>query len=160
MDDFPNVILGRTFIPASHADVNYNCIAWAVTSKVRPIWPDDRKILGWPEDKIPREETIASFVSFFELVGFTLCNDDRLEAGYEKIVLYVDTATGKVAHAARQLPNGRWTSKMAQALDAEHPTPQVLAGGLWQVSRFMKRVANGIPQLPELFPPRLLLLAP
>jgi hypothetical protein len=43
-------------------------------------------------------------------------------------------------HAARQLPGGRWTSKLGKAEDIQHDTPGVVAGGLYgNVVAIMKR---------------------
>lgn len=43
-------------------------------------------------------------------------------------------------HAARQLPNGLWTSKLGQLEDITHATPQVIAGSDYgEVMQFMKR---------------------
>jgi hypothetical protein len=150
MDPFPNVIDGRTFFPKSDATADYNCIAWAVSHEVQPIWPDDRKQLGWPE-QIAREETLEAFISFFELCDFSVCQSGILERGFEKVAIYI--RNGLVTHVARQLPNGVWTSKMAQGPDAEHPTPETLCGdGYGLVSRYMRRLAQGKPKLPKLFP--------
>ncbi|MCG8587287.1 MAG: hypothetical protein MI757_21490 [Pirellulales bacterium] len=43
-------------------------------------------------------------------------------------------------HAARQLPDGRWTSKLGKAEDIEHDSANDVAGGLYgEVVEFMKR---------------------
>ena len=34
-------------------------------------------------------------------------------------------------HAARQLPNGWWTSKLGPSFDIEHATPEAVAGGVY-----------------------------
>jgi len=76
-----------------------------------------------------------------------VCRDSELELGFEKIAIY--TRNGLVQHVSRQLASGRWTSKMASGCDAEHVTPEILAGGCWEVSLYMRRIATGEgPQLP------------
>jgi hypothetical protein len=92
--------------------------------------------------------------------GFQVCAFSDLEEGFEKIAIY--TMNGLVTHVARQLPTGRWTSKMAQALDAEHLTPDTLCGeGYWQIALYMRRVATGgPPELPPLEPPAPRILLP
>ncbi|MBI4658306.1 MAG: hypothetical protein HY735_05550 [Verrucomicrobia bacterium] len=43
-----------------------------------------------------------------------------LEPDFEKVVLNVDEQHGRVTHAARQLPDGRWTSKLGPQWDINH----------------------------------------
>ena len=47
------------------------------------------------------------------------CLSDSLESGFEKIALFVDPS-GMPTHAARQLTDGRWTSKLGASVDIEH----------------------------------------
>ena len=50
--------------------------------------------------------------------GYVLCDDGVLEEGVEKVALY---GVGNVfMHVARQLSNGRWTSKLGVSYDIEH----------------------------------------
>ena len=47
-------------------------------------------------------------------------------------------------HAARQLPGGKWTSKLGKAEDIEHDTADVVAGGIYgEVVELMKRPIAG-----------------
>lgn len=75
----------------------------------------------------------------FQALGYETCEeDDRLEPGYEKVALYGSSCV--YTHAARQLTNGRWTSKLGKAEDIEHDTPDDVAGGLYgEVVEIMKR---------------------
>lgn len=159
MNPFPNVAEGITFFPKSDATPNYNCIAWAVTYERQPIWPDDRGQLGWPAH-LPRSETSGAFQAFFESAGFTVCTDGSLEAGREKVAIYV--LNGLVKHAARQRPSGVWTSKMGPGVDAEHTSPHTLTGpGFGYVRLYMSRPYDGKPPtLPPLNPPPPLIIRP
>lgn len=73
--------------------------------------------------------------------------DMSLEPGFEKIAIYAKNVAGKFEpkHAARQLDNGCWTSKLGQADDIEHLTADCITGGstagsdYGQVVRIMKR---------------------
>jgi hypothetical protein len=61
-----------------------------------------------------------------------------LEPGIEKIALYAlnDLPT----HAARQLSNGWWTSKLGPHVDIEHIHPDAIAGGIYgEVVALMSR---------------------
>src|SRR5216684_5426535 len=107
----------------------YNCIAWAskdITRKwdcfVFPLPP----AYHWPKNAIFGDD-LNAFVSVFIVQGYELCPDGLLEDGYEKVVLYVDNF-GEWQHAARQLVDGRWTSKMGDAEDITHQSPDDLGG--------------------------------
>ena len=72
----------------------------------------------WPPTA-PREETLDAFISAFRAQGFVLCANGAHEPGQEKVALFTDAA-GKPTHAARQLANGHWTSKMGTWEDITH----------------------------------------
>jgi len=97
---------------------DYNCIAWAAGDTTRWWWPDpDSDASFWPPG-IPREETIDAFVAAFAALGYAASATDELEVGFEQVAL---SASGTLpTHAARQLPNGRWTSKLGLREDIEH----------------------------------------
>jgi len=60
----------------------------------------------------------AAFREAFANLGYVVCNDDQFEGGYEKVALFA--LAGEPKHVARQLPNGRWTSKLGPMEDVEH----------------------------------------
>jgi len=131
---FPLLVPGA-FRQASPDTSAYNCIAWAAGVTNLNWWPNPYGF--WPPD-VPREETIDAFLAAFATVGFVLCADGTLESGLEKIALYADF--GGPTHAARQLPDGQWTSKLGQSIDITHTTPWVLNGPEYgAIVRFMQR---------------------
>lgn len=71
----------------------------------------------WPSN-IPRNDLVQTFVVMFESLGYQLCETCDLEDGFEKVAIY--SRGDAVLHAARQLHNGNWTSKMGSAHDIEH----------------------------------------
>ncbi|OHB70234.1 MAG: hypothetical protein A2V70_13830 [Planctomycetes bacterium RBG_13_63_9] len=110
----------------SPADRAYNCIAWAVKRMNRWWWPDRMEQCYWPEG-VQRAETLQAFVEAYGTKGFTPCDDPNVEAGYQKIALYAKE--GVPTHAARQLSDGRWTSKLGTCEDIDHMTLEALEGG-------------------------------
>lgn len=110
----------------------YNCIAWAAGNDTRWWWPDASNIGYWPPS-VPREETIAAFVSAYALQGYAQCADSTLEPGVEKIAIYGVAIDSDVmpTHAARQLTDGRWTSKLGNCEDIEHDTLEALNGPVY-----------------------------
>ena len=113
---FPALAAGH-YTLTSPAVPDYNCVAWAAGESDRWWWPDPQGLNFWPPE-IPRLETIDSFRSAFEALGFAKAHDGQPEPGLEKVALFA--RGGKPTHMARQLENGRWTSKMGQSEDIEH----------------------------------------
>lgn len=121
------------YVETSPESTAYNCIAWAVGESHRWWQPG----AYWP---IPPGDDLAALVSLFRWLGYEHCDDDDLEPGYEKVALYADEAD-EWTHAARQLPDGRWTSKLGQSMDIAHRTPAALVGDTYGTVRaLMKRL--------------------
>ena len=73
----------------------------------------------WPPEA-PNEETLSAFVAAYATVGYSLCQDGKQEEGFEKIAIYADPSTGTPTHAAHQLVDGRWESKLGSCVDIQH----------------------------------------
>jgi hypothetical protein len=113
-----------------------NCIAWAAGRKYGLWWPRNLDA-HWPS-YAPNEETVAAFEAVFNGLGYSNCKDGSLEEGYEKIAIYARGS--KPTHAARQLADGRWTSKLGDCPDITHEDLRTLEDGYYgQVARIMKR---------------------
>lgn len=125
------------FTETSPATDAYNCIAWAAGQADEWWWPDLDGMSYWP-DGVPREETVSAFVRAFGTIGYDPCPDGDREPGSEKIAVYAD---GHVpTHAARQLPDGTWTSKLGADVDIIHTTPHGVEGGVYgRVCCFLRR---------------------
>lgn len=105
----------------------YNCIAWALGISTRK-WDCNDLNAYWPPS-LPRDHWIGTIMLLFAGEGFSVCMDDAPEPGFEKIALYA--FVGQFTHVARQLDDGRWTSKLGNAETITHPSPDNLAGGLY-----------------------------
>ncbi|MCB9951776.1 MAG: hypothetical protein H6824_12415 [Planctomycetaceae bacterium] len=118
----------------SNRDVKYNCIAWAA-GDVNHWWEPGRY---WPVDIARDEYGIGALEAAFASLGYAECPDGSLEAGFEKVALY---GSGFMyTHAARQLPDGTWTSKLGKSEDISHDLPEDVAGGMYgEVVQFMRR---------------------
>lgn len=106
----------------SPVDRKYNCIAWAADDATAWWWPDQFNIGKWPAEA-PRAETLAAFQEAYGMLGYMRCDNGAHEPGVEKIALYAAReADGTLSptHAARQLENGNWTSKLGDLEDIEH----------------------------------------
>ena len=114
---FPN-LRSSGYRITSPESPEYNCIAWAAQDTERWWWPDPFDTYYWPQG-VSRQETVAAFVQAYAELGFIRCESNAFEPGVEKIAIYVDSS-GKPTHAARQLPSGKWTSKLGESEDIEH----------------------------------------
>ena len=135
---FPNLKKDGYSITSPASSV-YNCIAWAADENDKWWWPDDDGFGYWPES-VPREETIAAFIIAFETIGYALCDDWINEEGFEKVALYAKQH--KPTHAARQLNNGLWTSKLGQEEDIEHHLAGIQGDVYGEVVAIMKRQSS------------------
>lgn len=136
--DFPKLKPGE-WEQSSDPDDAYNCIAFAVYDN-RQFWdPDMIGVRGyyWPPG-IPRDFTVPTLVRLYELHGFITCNSADLEVGYEKVAIYGIDNEG--THAARQLEDGGWISKLGPDEDIEHNDLEGLESDLYgRVKVFMRR---------------------
>ncbi|MFM9909954.1 MAG: hypothetical protein ACKVOW_11420 [Chitinophagaceae bacterium] len=133
---FPNSKVDP-FLVTSPQTAHYNCIAWAYGDNSKWFWPDISNIYYWPLE-IPREEKVEYFVLLFKSIGYEVCNNGDLEEHYQKIAIYTDKF-GKPTHAARQLENGFWTSKLGQHFDVTHTIFSMQDGSYGNVALFMQR---------------------
>jgi hypothetical protein len=134
--DFPH------FTPDNHRITSpktpeYNCIGWAAGETDRFWWPAHHPDAYWPPN-IPRTPTVDAFIAAFATKGYAVCENGNLEVGYEKVVLYVNQ--DGPTHMARQLPDGKWTSKLGRSFDIEHSDPSVVNGSAYGwVSTYLRR---------------------
>ncbi len=139
-DVFPG-LRGSGYQRTSPGDQVYNCIAWAAGATDAWWWPiGDHPRIYWPEGA-NREETLDAFRAAFAVQGYSECDSSTLEPGQEKIALFADSS-GCPTHAARQLANGRWTSKLVEREDIEHELSDLEGEVYGSVACFMKRPAR------------------
>jgi hypothetical protein len=97
---------------------DYNCIAFAADIDTKWWWPDADGDAEWPIKR--REVTLDCFIEAYETLGYRKCRSPRQRRGFEKIAIY--SRHGEPTHAAKQLPDGRWKSKLGDWEDIEHNT--------------------------------------
>jgi hypothetical protein len=129
---FPS-LRGKDYKLTSPIDRGYNCIAWAAGCNHRFWWPNSY----WPLDA-PTEVTLSAFKQMFEIIGFVECETSAIEEEYEKIAIFKGI-NGDPSHAARQLKNGQWTSKLGPSDDIEHPENGLTGFRYGRIEFFMKR---------------------
>jgi len=132
---FPNLTATGYAITNAPTAV-YNCIAFAAGVTDDWWWPDPMGVSYWPA-AARRDETIAAFIEAFQTLGYALWSDDHLEPDFEKVALYARDGVPK--HAARQLPNGKWTSKLGELEDVEHTLDGIAGDWYGTVVQILRR---------------------
>ena len=113
---------------------DYNCIAYAVGEKTR--WWSHAGNYRWPNAR--RSPSIDSLIEMLVGQDFELCDWREENTGFDKVALYAKDGNWK--HAAVQLPDGAWSSKLGAYEDIQHATPESLAGEFYgNVHCFMRR---------------------
>ena len=117
---------GASYEITSPATPDYNCIAWAAIDDSRWWEPDGFGLYYWPESA-PRQYTLEAYAEAFRWLGFERSGDPTFEQGWEKVAIFADK-DGKPTHAARELTNGKWTSKLGTLEDIMHPELEHVSG--------------------------------
>ena len=113
----------------------YNCFAWAANDNAR--WWEPAEDGYWPE-RIIREASLTAFLQAFGTLGYKPCTDGDYERDFEKIALYSNIHGPQ--HAARQLADGTWTSKLGPHEDIGHANLRAIEGDVYgSVLQFLKR---------------------
>lgn len=136
-EDFPNLAATGYCITSKRSRL-YNCFAWAAGEDDRWCNPlESNNSYYWP-DGVPAEMAIAAFIQAYQTLGYEPCENADLESGFEKIAIYA-TADGEPTHAARQLPNGKWSSKLGRWEDIEHELDGLTSEIYGSVKQILKR---------------------
>lgn len=114
---FPNLTDENHYVNSFPAQ-GYNCIAWAAGDCSRRWWPIEVGGYFWPETPIP-PETLESFIRAFNSLGYSISDNADVESGKEKVAIYTDDSE-KPKHAARQVEDGSWASKLGGLEDIIH----------------------------------------
>lgn len=132
---------GKAWQCTSGATSSYNCLAWAAGDTAHWWWPgDSAEDYYWPAG-IERAETLATFVAAYALLGYAPCSSMEPEPGYEKVALFA-APDGFPTHASRQLPSGRWTSKLGEGEDIEHDLEDVGGAIYGSVVQLLRRPSD------------------
>ena len=136
-EDLPHLATEGYELTSDPTD-EYNCIAYAVGETDRWWSHLEGEDYYWPEHA-SRTPSIARLIEVFTGLGYEPCEDDGDEPGFRKVALYADQR-GDWTHAAVQLPDGEWGSKLGLYEDISHRTPESLDPDFYgEVHCFMRR---------------------
>ncbi len=137
-EDLPH-LAAEGYEVTSEPTGDYNCIAYAIGETDR-WWTHVEGSDGyyWPEHA-SRTPSIVSLIEVFAGLGYAPCGDAGDEPGFRTVALYADQH-GDWTHAAVQLPDGGWSSKLGLFEDISHRTPESLDPNFYgEVHCFMRR---------------------
>jgi hypothetical protein len=134
LDLLPN--LGDAYIKTSERDEFYNCAAHAAEDDLAWWWPRAEPEYYWPAGA-RLDRSLDAFAEGFGLLGYQRCDTVELEEGYQKVAVYA--VAGSPKHIARQLADGRWTSKLGHLEDIAHATLDSLESAYGAVALVMRR---------------------
>jgi hypothetical protein len=132
---FPNLRSTKYEIKSPQCN-EYNCISFAAGITDKRCWPN---LAGycWP-NTIENNSSISAFVSFFGIYGYELSEDEYIEAGYEKLAIFVNKKD-RVTHAARLDVDGIWKSKLGYSWDITHELHAIEGDKYGIIKVFMRR---------------------
>jgi len=139
----PNLFPNSTdtpFLATSPKSSSYNCIAWAYGDNTRWYWPIPQNSCFWPSGA-PRVLNLNSFILLFQTINYEICENGIHEVELEKIAIFTDK-DGIPTHAARQLRNGFWTSKLGEDIDVQHTIEAMENGFYGNANTYMSRIIN------------------
>jgi hypothetical protein len=112
----------------SPRDDEYNCVAWIARERGQ-WWEPALDGAYWPrqvEEADLKDGDLSEYLYVFGLMGFTICEDDELEVGMEKIAIF--GSASDFAHVAYQRVDGEWSSKLGKLNDVRHECAASLSG--------------------------------
>lgn len=125
----------------SAATDDYNCIGYAAGDTSN--WWSHKKGYRWPN--ATRTPLIQGLIEVFQGLQFEHCEEAGFEDGFQKVALYAKGDRWK--HAAVQLPNGEWSSKLGPDEDIRHLTPESLNSDAYgEVHCIMRRPISENPE--------------
>lgn len=115
--------LGDNYEVMAPATVTYNCIGWSIGNSRSWVWP---RSAGQPVT-LSDFDALYRYYGFYRIAGL----DFTKQPGLEKVVLFAlrkeDGATDPT-HAARQLADGSWSSKLGSLPLIRHIKPEDVGG--------------------------------
>lgn len=86
--------------------------------------------------------TLENYLAAFESIGYSRTENSDLEPAIEKVAIYLLPPEG--FHAARQLEDGAWVSKLGASYDIRHVDLMCLTGSDYgQVMELLARERAG-----------------
>jgi len=143
---FPKLAAGRFQIASRKTD-QYNCIAWAAGTDKR--WWEPTPGYFWPNGVAGTATSVATAVLLYESLGFIVCDppNAHLEEGFVKVAIFGNHQG--YTHAARQLENGKWASKLGALEDIEHDNLDDLTGSAYGEIKHIMKKDKGQPSREE-----------
>ncbi|RVD54545.1 MULTISPECIES: hypothetical protein [unclassified Mesorhizobium] len=133
---FPN-LNSEPYDVTSKPNINYNCFAWA--GGVDSIRWDPFDPKAWWPPYLPRWFISRSAITaVYQHHGYQVCADGSYDPALEKVAVYFDPNDVPL-HAARQIGENEWTSKLGPHDDLTHTLPGLEGTEYGYVGMYMSR---------------------
>lgn len=119
---------------------DYNCSAYAADDYFHKWEWTPFPLPGyyWPPQAMAGD-SMEALQSAFAAIGYEVCDGPEGEVDFEKVALYVGD-DGTWSHAAKQRPDGHWSSKLGTWEDIRHATLMDVGDGDYGMPHtFMRR---------------------
>jgi hypothetical protein len=133
--------LGEHFEVLAPATFTYNCIGWSLGISGSWVWPTERGVVAY----LHHFDALYGYYGFQRVQGL----DYKRQPSHDKVLLYaVRNADGRIqpTHAALQMADGSWTSKVGTLPLIRHLHPHDLAGPSYGVPYVMYVRARPLPR--------------
>lgn len=124
----------------SHFNPFYNCLAWAINVNTIFVTMNYfQKKHGLDINNL--DHSVNGYAKILEeFYNYLSCENGEYEKGFEKILLYGDN-NNLWTHAARQIKEEMWVSKLGSCENIEHKNIECLNGNTYGEPKiFMKKV--------------------
>lgn len=121
---FPKLVPG-SYKRISKATARYNCVAFANDDE-RHWWEPGRPggRYYWPTN-IKQQDALGTWVELFVEQGYEPVASREVEAGFEKVAIFVNPEDMLPSHVAKS-DGHTWKSKLGKGQDIEHASLEVL----------------------------------
>ena len=137
--NFPTLVEHRDYEITSECTPEYNCLSWALGIDWGFYDPLIRHAGYTWFPGVEREWTSGAIRKIFAKLGYTQESENTdIEAGFQKVAFYLEE-DGTPNHFARQLSNGKWTSKLGSLNDIEHISAECLEPAYGSIQIVLKR---------------------
>lgn len=126
---FPDLAKDCNFKILSERTPVYNCIAWAMGYNDRWVSPFAYAGYWWPDGAL-KSMIPDALIQAFQVEGFEITDNCRVEEGFSKVVLYRNQEGSQWTHAARIVADGVEYSKFGESFDGQHSHEMLFRTGV------------------------------
>ena len=100
--------------------------------------------VGWWPSGVDRDYSVSGWGNMLSHYGWRSVDSSRVERGWEKLAVF--TTNHVVSHSCKQLPNGRWESKLGESVILSNHTLEGISDGPYGVPAgfFRRKISSNL----------------